>query len=88
MRKPKTCDGVTDWRPVVMCELRRAEFDFVENRVDLHLGDGHCTDMEGAIAFAERVMPTVEVIQTWAGADGIDTAYRRTVDGWAARPAR
>jgi len=44
--------------------------------------------MEGAIEFAERVMPTVEVIQTWAGADGIDTAYRRTADGWAARPAR
>lgn len=45
-----------------------------ENRIRIHLQEGNCTDMSGAIKVATALMPDVTHIYTYSGA-GLDSVY-------------
>lgn len=53
------------------------------HRLDLFMVAGDCCDMDGATALAATLMPEVEVIRTYSGAD-LATIYQRRGDGWRA----
>jgi hypothetical protein len=73
---------------LLKCCLRAITFPAIDV-CRLHLEEGHCTDMTGAIKFAELVtkhMPdfTLSFVETVSGEDR-DTVYARSEDGeWVA----
>lgn len=66
----------------LMCDLTGLYADYRSRRVVLFL-EG-CCDMGGAIRLATAVIPDVERIDTYDGADA-DTAYVKDAHGWSAR---
>ena len=71
------------YHPELQCAVHGLDYDFTTRTGTLHMANGHCCDMSGAIAMFERIDPAVETIRTNAG-DVSDTAYRRRGDGWVA----
>lgn len=69
--------------PSLQCKILRLEANYVLNEVTLHLADGHCCDMEGAIKLAKKVHPEVESIQTFSGPVP-DTFYMKIGQRWTA----
>lgn len=69
----------------LMCgRLNAVVCDYQAGRVTLHMPEGACCDMCGAIAYATRHFPAVRIIQTIAG-DKPDTAYVRRGNTWSAQ---
>ena len=67
----------------LICGLLHVTADLTTHTVVLYLPSGHCTDMKGAITYAQRVDPEVRYIRTVAG-DVEDTTYLYSVDAWHA----
>lgn len=75
------------YRSDTQCYAERLEYDFVNRAGALHMRDGSCTDMTGAIQLFQAIDANVEAIDTFAGGKP-DTLYRKERHGWEAyRPA-
>lgn len=57
------------------------------NSLALHLAEGDCCDMDGAIRTAMVLMPSVEWIQTYSG-ERLDTVYFISGGRWTGRIAK
>jgi hypothetical protein len=68
----------------LMCSIDRLDFDFGAHVATLHLADGDCPHMDGAIRLCRRIDPRVQRIVTYSGARP-DILYVRGPDGtWQA----
>ncbi len=65
---------VPEYFPPLQCGLRRVQVDFERHEIVLWLPPHECTDMSGAIAYAQSLDPDARVIRTVAG-DVPDTIY-------------
>lgn len=77
--KPSTSPAVFDADLLVQAEVHRIEFDLRRHSVEIHLADGDCVDMSGAIYLAKRIDPFVRRINTFSGA-ARDTSYGQIFD--------
>jgi hypothetical protein len=68
-----------------MCEVRSLTYDATTRVGKLYMTDGDCVDMEGCIAFFQRLAPEVRAIHTYSGAC-LDTCYRRRGSTWQVVP--
>lgn len=68
------------WSAELQCCLENIEIDFLKKKITLNLPPMNCTDMSGAIALCQRILPDVMFIQTTSD-EFRDTAYVRSFDG-------
>lgn len=73
------------WCEELQCCLQSIQIDFKGKAVILHLMDGDCTDMNGAISLCSRILPDVDTIVTMSG-EIPDTVYGRSAGTWIAYP--
>ncbi|WP_143009305.1 hypothetical protein [Pelagibacterium luteolum] len=74
---------MSDFHKELQCFPLSLTYDFGMRVGMLIVADGGCTDMDGCIAFFERIDPSVRQIQT--ASDGqLDTVYTRTAGRWRA----
>jgi len=59
------------------CAIERVAGNFHSLTVDLHVPARHCTDMGGAVEYAQAVMPNVLTINVFEGPrDELQMVYR------------
>lgn len=69
---------------LVQAKVERVVYDLRRNTVEIHLEEGDCTDMGGAIALARRIDPNVRRVETFSGVYR-DTSYSQLPgDQWQA----
>jgi hypothetical protein len=74
----------TEYFPSIQCGLLRVEVDFSQHAVTLHVPDGECTDMRGAVRYAKELDQDVRRINTIAGGRRDNTSYLKEGDRWIA----
>ena len=67
----------------LMCQVDRIEYDFEARKSTIHMPEGNCTDMAGAIALFVQIDKSVGRIETYE-AGRPDTFYSRVGEEWAA----
>lgn len=73
-----------DVHALVQAQVERVVYNFKRREVEIHLADGDCVDMSGAIELAMLVMPHVKRIQTYSGAAPDTKYWRNDIGRWEA----
>jgi hypothetical protein len=86
MKRPKPMTRAIEMKlplltDLLQCECERLVFPVDGNIVEMHLRDGDCCEMTGAIKVAEMLRPEVKKILTFSGTKA-DTVYLKTGRRW------